>query len=149
MEFIRFFLVLIVPGFIGALLYGIISCCKKEYCKKESGKDEHCKDEHGKDEHGKQECCKEDCYNEICCKDIINIPIALIFDLFIFIINITGLYYLKGVTTMEALKFEFTCLSFTRKYALLSILIAIILGILFGLIKKCLCCLYKKCRKHC
>lgn len=96
MEFIRFFMILIVPGFIGALLYSIISRLKEE----------------------------------------IDIPTALIMSLFIFIINITGLYFIKGITTMSQLLFQFTCLSFTRRYALLSILIAIIMGVLFGFIRR-------------
>jgi hypothetical protein len=49
---------------------------------------------------------------------------------------ITGLYFFHGVTTVAILLFEFTCLSFTRNYALLSILIVILLGIGFGLLRR-------------
>jgi len=108
MDFIRFFLILIVPGIIATTVFSLVSCCK-----------EHC-----------------------------NICNALIFDLLIFIINITGLYYCKCICTMTKLIWYFDCLSFTRKYALLSILIGIILGAIFGCIYKCCCCWRKKCRKH-
>ncbi len=96
MEFIRFFLILLVPGLVGSYAFSIASSLKTR-------------------------CC-------IC--------IALILDLFTFTTMITGLYYLKGVRTIEALLFEFNCLSFCRKYILLSLAIVIFFGVLFGLIRR-------------
>lgn len=92
----RYFLVLIVPGFIGALAFSIAARFRTE----------------------------------------INFYVAMIIDLLTFIIMITGLYLFHGVVTVADLLFEFTCLSFTRNYALLSILIAIILGVIGGLIRR-------------
>ncbi len=63
---------------------------------------------------------------------------GVIFSLLIYIIMITGLYYFKGIYTSCSLLESFNCLSFTRKYALLSILIGLILGTIFGLIRKIL-----------
>jgi hypothetical protein len=62
--------------------------------------------------------------------------VALILDLLTFTTMITGLYFLKDVTTVEALLVEFGCLSFTRRYILLSTLINIVYGILFGLLRR-------------
>lgn len=93
MDFIRFFLILIVPGIIAARAFGIIGCVREEP----------------------------------------RLSTALIFDLLIFIINITGLYFFKGIYTMTSLIASFDCLSFTRRYALLSILIGLILAGIFGL----------------
>lgn len=98
MEFLIMFLLLIVPGFIAALIFQLISQCKVSVILK-----------------------------------------GLIFDLLIFVINIFGLYYFKGIHTVEKLAWYFNCLHFTMKYALLSILIAIILGILCGLIGRFVC----------
>lgn len=95
-DLFRYFLVLIVPGIIGALAFSIAARLRTE----------------------------------------INIYVALIIDLITFIIMITGLYYFKDVTTVSILLFEFTCLSFTRKFALLSTLIAIIVGVIGGLIRR-------------
>lgn len=97
MDFIRFILILLVPGLIASLAYNITSRLKTE----------------------------------------INVLPALIFDLLIFIINITGLYFFKGIHTITELLLAFNCLSFTRRYALLSILIGILLGVIFGFIRKC------------
>ncbi len=101
MDFLQFFqylLVIIVPGFIGALLYNVIGCNRAA----------------------------------------VNVGAALILDLITFIIMITGLYLFHGVTTIEILIFEFSCLSFTRIYALISILIAALFGVLAGLLKRLL-----------
>ena len=95
-ELFRYFLVLIIPGFLGALAFSIAARLRTE----------------------------------------ISIKVALIIDLLTFIIMITGLYYFQGVTTVSILLFEFTCLSFTRKFALLSILIAVIVGVIGGLIRR-------------
>lgn len=63
---------------------------------------------------------------------------TLIFDLLIFITNITGLFYIKGIHTMTMLLTEFECLSFTRNYILLSILVGIIYAIIIGVISRAL-----------
>lgn len=94
MDFIRFFLILLVPGLIAAKVYGMIGCVRGEP----------------------------------------RITTALVFDLFIFLINITGLYFFKGIYTMSALLVSFDCLSFTRRYGLLSIFIGILLGIISGIL---------------
>lgn len=62
--------------------------------------------------------------------------VALILDLFTFTTMITGLYYLKGVLTIDDLLHQFTCLSFTRKYILLSTAINIFYGIISGIIRR-------------
>jgi hypothetical protein len=104
MELFQFFLVLLVPGLIGAFVYN----------------------------------------KAICVNARINIAMALILDLLAFTIMITGLYYFKGICTVKELLIEFGCLSFTRKYILLNILIVIILSILWYFI----CKLFKrKCAK--
>lgn len=61
---------------------------------------------------------------------------AVMFDLLTFTIMITGLYFLKDVTTMTMLFEEFACLSFTRNYILLSTLINIVLGVGFGFLSR-------------
>jgi hypothetical protein len=96
MEFIRFFLVLLAPGLIGALAFSIAARFRTE----------------------------------------IKITTALILDLLTFTTMITGLYYLKDVTTMEDLLYEFTCLSFTRKYILLSTAINVVYGVIFGIVRR-------------
>jgi hypothetical protein len=73
-----------------------------------------------------------------CLNDEPRIATSLIFDLLIFIINITGLYYCEDILTLDELMVQFNCLSFTRKYALLSILVGIILAVIFGLIRRLL-----------
>ena len=94
MDFIRFFLIMIVPGIIAAKVYGRIGCVEGEP----------------------------------------RITTSLIFDLFIFLINITGLYFFKGIYTITALLASFDCLSFTRRYGILSIIIGIILAIIAGIL---------------
>ena len=87
-------------------------------------------------------CCKHSKHHKEP-KDIV--ITSLIFDLLIFIVNITGLYYLKGIHTYDVLEWYFTCLSFTRKYALLSILVGIVLAIIACAIKRlCNHCCRKK-----
>jgi hypothetical protein len=73
----------------------------------------------------------------VCLKTKCNWCVALILDLLTFTIMITGLYFFKHVTTIGMLLGEFGCLSFTRKYILLSILITIFLGVGIGFIRKC------------
>ena len=94
MDFIRFFLILIVPGIISAIIFGFIARLRQEP----------------------------------------TIATTLIFDLWIFIIMITGLYFFKGIVTITSLIASFYCLSFTRRYALLSIFIGIFLAIMSGII---------------
>ncbi len=96
MELIIFFLILIVPGMIGALAFSIAARFRTE----------------------------------------INIYVALIIDLLVFTIMITGLFFFHGVLTLAALIIEFNCLSFMRNYILLSIFIAIVLGVIGGLIRR-------------
>jgi len=62
--------------------------------------------------------------------------VALILDLFTFTTMIIGLYYLTDVVNVELLLVHFNCLSFTRKYILLSTLINIFYGIVFGLLRR-------------
>ncbi|GAA4652907.1 hypothetical protein GCM10023142_00450 [Anaerocolumna aminovalerica] len=106
MDFIRFFLIMLVPGLIAAKVYGKIGCVDGEP----------------------------------------RITTALIFDLFIFLINITGLYFFKGIYTMTALLTSFNCLSFTRRYGLLSIFIGILLAIMSGTLYRIfhICHIFKK-----
>ncbi len=96
MELIRFALVLLVPGLIGALAFSIASRLRTE----------------------------------------INVLVALIMDLLTFTAMITGLFFFKGIATMDMLLFEFTCLSFTRRFILLSILINIVFGTVTGLLRR-------------
>lgn len=62
--------------------------------------------------------------------------VALILNLITFTTMITGLYYLKDVTTVDAILVQFSCLSFTRKYILLSTAIDIFYGIVFGILRR-------------
>ncbi|NLL73919.1 MAG: hypothetical protein GX237_10375 [Clostridiales bacterium] len=62
--------------------------------------------------------------------------VAFILDLFTFTTMITGLYYLQDIVSVEQILVQFNCLSFTRKYILLSILINIVYGIVFGLLRR-------------
>lgn len=95
MDFIALFLLLIVPGFIAALVSNIIYPTS------------------------------------------INVIFSgLIFDLLIFILMITGLYYFKGIATLTELSVYLDCMSFSRKYALLSTAIGILLGLIFGFVAK-------------
>lgn len=96
MELIRYFLVLLVPGLVGALAFSIAARFRTE----------------------------------------VKIYVALILDLMTFTTMITGLYYFKDVFTMEDLLYQFTCLSFTRKYILLSTLINVVYGVIFGIIRR-------------
>lgn len=93
-----YFLVLLAPGLIGALIYSIAARFTTE----------------------------------------IELPVVLILDLVTFTTMITGLYFLHDVLTFSDLTFEFTCLSFTRKYILLSTGINIFYGVVFGIIRRLL-----------
>jgi hypothetical protein len=66
----------------------------------------------------------------------IGMSVVFVLDMLTFIVMITGLYFLHGVTTMAIMLDEFTCLSFTRNYALLSILVSVALGAGFGLLRR-------------
>ena len=96
MDFIRFILVLLVPGLIGAMAFSIAARFKTE----------------------------------------INIYVAIILNLITFTVMITGLYYFQGVKTMADLTVEFGCLSFTRKYILLSTAINVGWGVILGLLRR-------------
>lgn len=61
---------------------------------------------------------------------------AALFDLMIFTIMITGLYFFRDIFTMTLLAAQFECLSFTRNYILLSTLIGILLGVGFGFLSR-------------
>ncbi|HHV30202.1 hypothetical protein [Acetivibrio mesophilus] len=61
---------------------------------------------------------------------------ALIFDLLIFIINLIGLRIFNDVYTVEDLFEHFGCLHFTLKYGILSVIVAIILGVISGILAK-------------
>ena len=91
-DLFRFFLILIVPGMISAVIFGFIARLRQEP----------------------------------------TIATTLIFDFWIFIIMITGLYFFKGIVNMPGLIASFECLSFTRRYALLSVFIGINLAIISG-----------------
>ena len=69
-------------------------------------------------------------------KTEINLYTALILDMLTFTTMITGLYFLKEVQTLTALLAEFSCLSFTRNYILLSTLIIILWGIGLGYLRR-------------
>ncbi len=93
MDFLRYFLIMLVPGIISAYIYYSILRCRERRT---------------------------------------FVYTALVFDLFIFMINIFGLYYFKGIYTMTSLIDSMNCLSFTRRYAELSIGIGIALAIISG-----------------
>jgi hypothetical protein len=95
-DIFRYFLVLIIPGLIGALAYSITARFRTE----------------------------------------INVFVALIIDLLTFTTMITGLYFFQDVFTTSDLLNEFTCLSFTRNYILLSVAISIFYGVLFGFLRR-------------
>ncbi len=95
-EFFRYFLVLLVPGIIGALAYSITARLRTE----------------------------------------VNVFVALVLDLLTFITMLTGLYFIKNVYTVSDLLVEFTCLHFTIIYALLSIWISIVYGVILGFIRR-------------
>lgn len=61
---------------------------------------------------------------------------ALIFDLLIFIINMIGLRLFNNILTVEDLYEHFLCSSFIIKYGILSIIVATVLGILFGILAR-------------
>jgi hypothetical protein len=66
----------------------------------------------------------------------IGMSVVLVLDLLTFIVMISGLYFLHGVTSMATIFDKFRCLCFTINYALLSILVSVILGAGFGLLRK-------------
>lgn len=92
----HYFLILIVPGLIGALAFSITDRFSTQ----------------------------------------ISVANALIIDLITYVIMITGLYFFKDIFTVADLIVYFDCLSFSRKYALLSTLIAIIVGVGLGFLRR-------------
>lgn len=63
---------------------------------------------------------------------------GLIFDLFTLVIMLFGLRFCKGILWFSDLWVDFNCMSFTTKFAILTIIVAVILGVIFGLICKCM-----------
>jgi len=103
-DLFRFFLILIVPGMISAVIFGFIAHLRQEP----------------------------------------RIGTTMIFALWIFIVMITGLYFFKGIVNMPGLIASLECLSFTRRYALLSIFIGIFLATMSGFIYR----LFFRCRRR-
>ncbi len=66
---------------------------------------------------------------------------GLIIGLLTFTTMITGLYFIKNITTVSALLDELKCLSFTRRYILLSTGISIFYGGTLGLIRRLFTCM--------
>ncbi|OPZ94023.1 MAG: hypothetical protein BWY74_00890 [Firmicutes bacterium ADurb.Bin419] len=62
--------------------------------------------------------------------------VGIIFDFLIFTINSMGLFFFKSVYTVTQLTSCFRWISFFWKYTLLSILVAIILGVISGILSK-------------
>lgn len=85
------------------------------------------------------------CHRKIRCH-LRHLSAALIFDLLILVINFAGLYLIKDICTLEKLICSLESLPFIIKYAVLSLIIAAVLGAVLGII----CQLYKtkKCYKH-
>lgn len=77
------------------------------------------------------------------CRKTSSIYTALIFSLFIYLINITGLFLFHGITNFSILNASFDCLQFTRNYILLSLLVGAILGVIAGFAGWLLCRLRK------
>ena len=61
---------------------------------------------------------------------------AFIFDLLILTIYLAGLYIFKCIHTLDQLNCYFICLSFTSKYAILSIIVGIVIAAIIGLIQR-------------
>ena len=61
---------------------------------------------------------------------------AFIMSLLTFTTMITGLYFFHNVHTVTEFIKELNCLSFTRRYILLSSLITIIYGVVLGLLRR-------------
>lgn len=61
---------------------------------------------------------------------------SLIFALVIYIINIFWLFVFKGILTLAALLEAFDCLQFERRFAIISLILAVIVGALAGLIRR-------------
>lgn len=73
------------------------------------------------------------------CRKTSSIYTALIFSLFIYLINIWGLFIFKDITNFSMLDLAFDCLQFTRRYILLSLLVGAILGSIAGFAGWLLC----------
>ncbi len=68
------------------------------------------------------------------CRKTSSVYTALIFSLFIFLIDIWGLFIFKDITHLPMLVDSFDCLQFTRRFILLSLLIGAILGGIAGVV---------------
>lgn len=68
------------------------------------------------------------------CRKTSSLYTALIFSLFIFLIDIWGLFIFKGITHFPMLIASFDCLQFTRRFILLSLLIGAVIGAIAGFV---------------
>ncbi|SHO45707.1 hypothetical protein [Anaerocolumna xylanovorans] len=73
------------------------------------------------------------------CRKTSSIFTALIFSLFIFLIDIWGLFIFKDITHFPMLVDSFDCLQFTRRFIILSLLIGAVIGGISGLFGWILC----------
>lgn len=73
------------------------------------------------------------------CSKSSSIYTALIFSLFIYLINIWGLFIFKDITHFPMLVAAFDCLQFTRRFIILSLIIGTILGGISGVFGWLLC----------
>lgn len=73
------------------------------------------------------------------CEKSSSIFTSLIFGLFIYLINIWGLFIFKDITHFPMLVASFDCLQFTRRFILLSLLVGAILGGISGVFGWLLC----------
>lgn len=77
------------------------------------------------------------------CRKTSSVFTALIFSLFIYLIDIWGLFIFKGITHFPMLVDSFDCLQFTRKFIILSLIIGAIIGAIAGVVGWLLCRLRK------
>ena len=73
------------------------------------------------------------------CHKTSSIYTSLIFSLFIYWINIFGLFIFKDITNFSILNASFDCLQFTRRYILLALIVGAILGVIAGFCGWLLC----------
>ena len=66
----------------------------------------------------------------------IQITTTLILALMTYVTMITGLYYFKDILNMQDFVTYLNCLSFSRKYILLSTGISVFYGVAFGLLRR-------------
>ncbi|BCJ99663.1 hypothetical protein [Anaerocolumna chitinilytica] len=68
------------------------------------------------------------------CRKTSSVYTALIFSLIIFYIDILGLFIFKGITHLPMLIDSFDCLQFTRRFILVSLIVAAIIGGIAGVV---------------